>query len=209
MPDIQLGQLRNGGDGDDIVKGQAMARMRLYAIFPRQRGGVGQPFQLRLASAFRQMRVSAGVELHHRRTQTNGGVNLSRIRLDEQADADASVFEARYDGVEVIMPARRVQPAFGGPLFALFRDDAGRVRFVPQRDFQHFLGRGHFQIQRQIGCRHDPRNIRIANMPPVFAQMRGDAVCAARRHHFRRPHRIRMLPAARIADRRHMVDIHA
>jgi hypothetical protein len=46
-------------------------------------------------------------------------------------------------------------------------------------------------------------------MPPVFAQMRRNAVAADLCDNLRRAHRIGMVAAARVPDRRDMVDIDA
>src|SRR3546814_4113380 len=46
MADVELGELGDGRDGDDIVVGQAMARVRLDAVLPRERGGVGEAAEL-------------------------------------------------------------------------------------------------------------------------------------------------------------------
>jgi hypothetical protein len=46
MADVELVQLRDGGDRADIVEGEAMAGMRLYAIARGERRAVGDPPQL-------------------------------------------------------------------------------------------------------------------------------------------------------------------
>ena len=77
------------------------------------------------------------------------------------------------------MLAGGVEPAFGGALLAPFGDDAGGVRLVAQRDLQHFLGRRHFEVERQVGRRLDPGEVVVADVAAVFAQVRGDPVAAA------------------------------
>ena len=105
------------------------------------------------------------------------------------------------------MLAGRVQPAFGRTLFPFFRDDAGGVRPVGKRDFEHFLGRGHFQVERQIGRFLDAAQVCIADVAAVFAQMRRNAVTADAGNDFRRAHRVGMVPSARVADGRDVVDV--
>ena len=83
------------------------------------------------------------------------------------------------------------------------------MRFVAQRDFQHFLGSCHLEVQRQRGGGHDSLDIGVADMPPVLTQMRGNSVAADRRHNLRRTHRIGMLTTARIADGCNMIDVDA
>jgi hypothetical protein len=46
-------------------------------------------------------------------------------------------------------------------------------------------------------------------VPPVLAQMNRDAVGSGRDRRLRRAQRIRVQSAARIPQRRHMIDIHA
>jgi len=46
-------------------------------------------------------------------------------------------------------------------------------------------------------------------MSPIFAQMRGNTVCPRRRGSPSCPHRVRVLSAARVPDRRDMIDIYA
>jgi hypothetical protein len=100
-----------------------------------------------------------------------------------------------------------VEPAFGGTLFPLFRHDAGGMWFVSQRYRQHFLGRRHFEIQRQIDRMHDAGDIVVANMPAVFAEMSSYTVAAHGCHDLGCPYWIGMIAAARVPDRRDMVDV--
>jgi hypothetical protein len=79
---------------------------------------------------------------------------------------------------------------------------------VAQRDGQHLVRRGHFEVQRQVGRRLNARQILVADMAPVLAQMGGDAVAAHRGHDLRRADGIGMLATARVADGGDMVDVH-
>ena len=74
---------------------------------------------------------------------------------------------------------------------------------------QHFLGRGHFQVQGQVSRGLDALEVIVADMAAVFAQVRGDAIAAHGGHDLGRADRIGMVPAARIADRCHVIDVHA
>ena len=106
----------------------------------------------------------------------------------------------------VVLPCR-IQTAFGRPFLASFGDDARGVRAVAQRDLDHLLGRRHFEIERQAGRLLYTLQVAVADMPPVLAQMRGNAIAADMRDDFCGAHRIGMLPAACVADGRDMVDI--
>ena len=60
-----------------------------------------------------------------------------------------------------------------------------------------------------MGGGHDTLDIRIANMTPVLPQMCRNAITADRCHDLRRTDGIGMIAAARIANGRDMVNIHA
>ena len=109
----------------------------------------------------------------------------------------------------MIVLAGGVESAFRRALLALFRDDAGGVRAVGEGDRQHLLGRRHLEVQRQVDLGHQPVDVVVGDMPPVLAEMGGDAVGAGRRGHDRRPNRVGMIAAARVPNRRDVVDVDA
>jgi len=65
------------------------------------------------------------------------------------------------------------------------------------------------EIHEMIPQIMDVGNICIADMPSVFAQMRGDAVRTSCLGHDSCPYRVRMRPAARVTNSCDMVDVHA
>ena len=73
----------------------------------------------------------------------------------------------------------------------------------------HFLGRRHFEIERLVDLRFQPRNVIIANVATIFAQMGGNSVAAGRDRKLGRSHGIRMTPTAGIANGGDVVDIDA
>ena len=110
---------------------------------------------------------------------------------------------------EMVVLAGGVEAALGGPLLALFGDDAGGVRAVGERDRQHLLGRRHLQVERDFEPRHQRVDILVGDVAPVLAQMGGDAVGAGLGGGEGGADRIGMSAAARVPDRRDMVDIDA
>src|SRR3546814_11051751 len=94
----------------------------------------------------------------------------------------------------MIMLPRGVEPALGRALLALFGDDARRVRGMAQRDCEHFLCRRHFEIERPVRRGLDAREVVVADMAPVLAQMRGDSVAADRGDAPGRPPRLGVPP---------------
>ena len=207
MADIEFGDLRNGGDRLDILERESVSGMRLDTVFDRKRSRVGDPPQLEFAVCTFAMRVFASMEFNNISTQTDRRFDLARVGLDEQADANIGLTQCRHNRCQVVMLACRIQPTLGRALLTPLGHDARSMRFMSQRDFQHFLGSCHLEVQRQRGSRHDSLDIGVADMPPVLTQMRGNSVAADRRHNLRRTHRIGMLTTPRIADGRDMIDV--
>ena len=151
----------------------------------------------------------AGVDLDHRRADFRRGLDLLRIRGDEQRDADAGGLQFGDDRHEMIVLAHHVEAALGGHLLAPLRHDAGRVRPRLERDVDHLARRRHFEIQRLGELRLQPRDVVVADVAAVLAQMRRDAVGAGLDGQQRRLHGIGMPAAARVADGRDVIDVDA
>ena len=149
------------------------------------------------------------MQLNNRRTKRHRRIDLPLVRLNEERHPNARIFQCTTVAGQMIVQARRVQTAFGGHFLALLRNDTGRMRAMPEGDVQHLLGRGHFEVQRQINFPGQAFDIGIGNMPAVFPQMCRDTVRTGFSRHTSRAHRVRVRPSTRIPDRRHMIDIHA
>src|SRR5205085_12156291 len=116
MADVELGQLRDGGNGDDIVEGQAVAGVRLDAVLDRKRGTIGDALQFSGALVAVDMGIAAGVEFDDRRAEADGGCDLLLGRFYEQADTDAR--RAKFVDIisEMIVLPGGIEAAFGSPL---------------------------------------------------------------------------------------------
>ena len=73
----------------------------------------------------------------------------------------------------------------------------------------HLVGRRHFEIQRLVDLGLQPRDVVVADVAAVFAQMRRDAVGARGDRQLGRAHRIGMPAAARIAHGGDVIDVDA
>ena len=112
-------------------------------------------------------------------------------------------------GRKLAPAAGDVEPAFGGALSrrsGTRQAACGRVRTAI---CHHLGGRRHFEIERLVDLGLQPRDVVVADVAAILAQMRGDAVGAGRDRELRRPHRIGMAPAARVADGGDVVDVDA
>jgi hypothetical protein len=119
------------------------------------------------------------------------------------------MLELMHDRSKLFALAGRVEAPFGRSFRPFFRHEAYRVRPGLERDADHFLRRRHLQIERFVQFRLQPRDVVVANMPAIFAQMSRDAVAAGRDRELGCTHRIGMTPAAGIADSCNVIDIDA
>jgi hypothetical protein len=92
---------------------------------------------------------------------------------------------------------------------AAFGHQHGHLRLDTAGDGDHLVGGRHFEIELDLRQIAQPFDVGILDVPPVLAQVDGDAIGTAEVRFDRRPDRIRLVGAARLADRRHMVNIDA
>ena len=107
------------------------------------------------------------------------------------------------------MLAGHVEAAFGRAFFAPLGHETGGVRSGGNSDARHFLGRRHFEIERLGEFSLQPRNVVIADVPPIFAQMRRNSVGASLDRDLGRAHGIRVMPAAGVTNGGDVIDIDA
>src|SRR5262245_20149170 len=151
----------------------------------------------------------AGVDLDHRRADGDRRLDLARLGGDEQRNADAGVLQPGDHRHERVVLTGHVEAAFRGPLLAPLGYKAGGVRGGLHRDPHHLLGRRHFEVERLCDLGLEARDVVVANVAAVLAQMRGDAVGAGRDRDLRRTHGVRVPTAARVADGRDVIDVGA
>ena len=112
-----------------------------------------------------------------------------------------------------LCPPGDVEAAFGGHLFAAFRHQAGGVWPMSQCDgaaslrcaaISRLSGR-----PRLLGQCHEAIDVCVGDVPPILAQVGGDAVGPGLHGDLRRPGRIRIGLSARVANGGHVVDVDA
>ncbi len=102
-----------------------------------------------------------------------------------------------------------IEPAFGGALRAPLGHEADGMRLRLERDRDHLVGRRHLEVERLGDLGLEARDVVVADVAAILAQMRRDAVGAGLDRDLRGTHRIGIAPAARIADGRDVVDVDA
>ena len=150
------------------------------------------------------------MDFDHRRAQFGGHLDLGRRCTDEQRNADAGMLELANDGRKLAALAHRVEPAFGGALACAFpargrrRAAASSARCRPFRSVAAISKLSGLSISRL-----QARDVVVANVAAILAQMRGDAVAAGGDRELGGAHRIGMAPAARVADGGDVIDVDA
>src|SRR5690606_29497971 len=103
VADVELGELRDGGDRLHVVVSQAVARMRLDAVLGGESGHVGDLLELDCDLVAGRMGVFAGVKLDDGGSEPESRLKLALVRGNEQTDADARIAQAADDGLQVIV----------------------------------------------------------------------------------------------------------
>ena len=103
--------------------------------------------------------------------------------------------------------AQDVEPALGGALLALLRHQRHHVRLDLARDAHHLVGGGHLEVEHAAHRLAQQAHVAILDVAAIFAQVHGDAVGAGELDERRRPHRIGIGGAARLAQRRDVIDV--
>ena len=152
MADVEfddLGQRRDLFRGDEI---EAVSGMNFEAGVPCECGAAddAREFGCRGVGLARRQSVApgAGVNLDHRRADSNGGFDLRRLGGNEQRHPNARSGELRHRRAQRVALACGIEAAFGRALGPPLRHDASGVRPHVARDLHHFGGRGHFQVER-------------------------------------------------------------
>ena len=167
-----------------------------------------QAHKLRWPIRHRPFGISARVQFNRQRANRGSRFNLRRIGFNEDGNAHIRSAQPRKRFAQKRPGAQHIKPAFRGQLRAFFRHNAAIGRANTFRESHHFLGRRHFEIH---GCRNlgtDAFHIAVLDVAAVFAQMHGNAISAGLHRNAGSLHRAGMHATARIAQRRHMINIH-
>ena len=71
----------------------------------------------------------------------------------------------------------------------------------------HLVGRGHLEVEHAAHGLAQEAHVAILDVAAIFAQVHGDAVGAGELDERRRPHRIGIRGAARLAQRGDVIDV--
>ena len=94
VPDVQLLDLRDGGDGAHVLVGEPVSRVDREPERGAERRGTPQAAQVLLPLLAARVRVLARVQLDGVRAELRGGADGVRVRVDEEGGVDADVAES-------------------------------------------------------------------------------------------------------------------
>jgi hypothetical protein len=120
--------------------------------------------------------VGAGVDLADLGADARGGLHLGDIGVDEDADDDARVGQARHRVLQLRLLGHDVEAAFGGHLVAAFGHEHRHLGLDLAGDADHLVGGGHLEVELDLGEVAQLAHVGVLDVAAVFAQVHGDAV---------------------------------
>ena len=120
----------------------------------------------------------------------------------------ASASRATTAGKPLLL-RRDVEAALGGDLVPPLGHQHRHLRLDAAGDVDHLVGRRHLEVELDVRQLAQPAHVLVLDVAPVLAQVHGDAVGAAEVRLDRRPHRIGLVGAPRLAHRGDVVDVDA
>ena len=213
MANVQFADLRKSREVSCGFEVEAVARMDLKAGLRRKLRGSRKPPQLGLGrvliSGEPRFAILAGMQLHNWGGDTNGSIDLAWIGIDKKRNANAAIRQAPHDRAEGSVTAGGIEAALRCDFLPAFRNDAARVRGGLDGDGRHLLRGRHLKIEGGIDLGHDPADIFIANMTPILAEVRRNAIGASLDGHARRTNGIGKEAASGITQRCNVIDVQA
>ncbi len=131
------------------------------------------------ATGMEEAGIGPGVNLAGVEPARVGGLDLSRLGIDERAGPDARVAQLLHDGGELGAGAPDVQPPLGGDLLTALGHQRHHRRARADGDLDHLVGRGHLQVQPDADDLAELSDVAVLDVPPVLPQVNRDRVGAA------------------------------
>ncbi len=162
-----------------------------------------------LAGRVVRLGVGAGMQLDHRRAGLVRGADLLGIGIDEQRHAHARLGELPAGGTHALEMAGHVEAALGGQFLALLGHEAGVVRPDLAGDVEHLGRHRAFEVHARLEQRAQRAHVGVDDVAAILAQVQRDRVGAGLLGGQRGADRIGIGGAARVAQRRDVVDVDA
>ena len=180
VTDVELDQVRDDVQERHVLTIQSVPGVHLQPELVRllRRGNQPFEFDLPFALAMEVLRVSARVQFDELRTDRHRGVDLHRIRSDEEAHVDAGVVHSLAGCGQGGELSGHIQTAFGRHFLTPFWNEADDLGPDLERELNDLRSVAHFQIQPRRDPTAKLHDIVILNVPSIFPEMRGDSESA-------------------------------
>ena len=208
MPDVQLADGEDLGDGGNVMYGQSVSGVDDQAQIAGEMRAVLDALELPdLFGVAVCIGVCAGVQLDNGRADITGGLDLPVVGIDKERDSDARVGQDFGKFGNFVLLRQYVQAAFGRDFLPFFRHDAYVFRHHFKRVFEHFFRQRHFKVQARANGVFDGEHVRVFDVAAVFAQVHGNQIRTVRFRDQCRFHRAGIGRAAGIADGGDVIDV--
>jgi hypothetical protein len=132
---------------------------------------------------------------------------MSRIGVDEEARPNAFALEPLNGALDRAAAGGKIEATLGRELSATLGNEGHLVGTQARSDGEHFIGARHLEVEHRTDRRPDPLDISIVDVPPVLAEVGGDAIGAGFLARERDLHRVGFRGAARLPNRRDVIDV--
>ena len=147
------------------------------------------------------------MQLDRGRAQLARALDGVPVWRDEQTRANPRVVESDDPFAQALGVVTNIETAFGRDLLPPFGDQRHLMRPQTRRDREHFVRASHLEVEYRRDRRCETLDVDVLNVPPVFAEMRGDPVGARPFAEFRRGHGIRLIASPGLSNGRDVVDV--
>src|SRR2546423_6774570 len=153
------------------------------------------------------MGVGARMQLDGRRAEVARGADGALVGVDEEARTYSGGIEARNTGCGTSHVVRQIKAALGGDLLAFLGHERRLMRFELHGEAQHLLGARHLEVQHRAHFACETPDVVVLDVAAIFAKMRGDSIRSGVLADARGRYRIRFVAAARLPERRDVIDV--
>src|SRR5687768_5113760 len=206
VTDVELFDLRDGGDGSDVLVRESVPRVYGETEILRASRRAAQLVE-RLMARPPPVRVAARVQLDGGNAKVVRDGDRPGVGVDEETHAHAGLHQARNGALEIWPRPGKVESAFRGDFLAALRHDGGLERPQPAGEVQNAIARGELEVEHRADRAGEPLDVLVLNVPAIFAKVGRDSVGAGGLARLRGGHGIGLVGPARFTDGRDVVDI--
>src|SRR5690606_27889757 len=213
---VQLLDLRNGGDGRDVLVRQAVARMDVQAEGTAERRGPAEALEL-LAHGPGSSRpaprprlcIGAGMQLDGHGPDLRRRAQRLFVRVNEQRGAEPRCGEA-FDGSghpRAVLGSYEGEPALRGDLFPALGHQRDGHGTELERNGEHVLLCRQLEVHARAHRFHEQADVALLDVPAVLPQVHGDPIRSTELGENGGANGIWLIRAACLAHGRDVVDV--